>query len=164
MTENQPTTEPTTTEPTEPATPTTPTTDPTTTDPATLVTEPDQPGSSEAAKRRVQLREVEAERDGLKATVAALQRADGLRYCVDLLQDPEDLWRDGLALADILGEDGVVDRGLVAAAVADLGERHAHWLAPRRGDTRRHPAPLRSNVIQPGEQRDASWTDVLRGK
>ncbi len=91
-------------------------------DPANPATDPagqsdedttDQRGGSEAAKRRVQLREVEAERDGLRSQVAALQRAEVERYAVDLLQDPADLFRDGLDLAELLDESGAVDPALV---------------------------------------------------
>ncbi len=152
--------EPTSTEPT-----TDDTTDLATPDPAT---EPGDEGTtegrnSEAARRRVQLREVAAERDALRGQVAALQRAEVERFALDLLVEPGDVWRDGLDLAEVLDESGAVDPALVDSAITAVIDRHAHWAAPRTMDTRRHPMRLHTTVVDMNSRDLASWTDVIRG-
>ncbi|ULE32175.1 hypothetical protein [Mycobacterium sp. IDR2000157661] len=82
----------------------------------------DGPGR-EAAKYRRRLRDVEAERDTLKATVAALQRAEVARLAADAGLRPAALWASGPELADLLGEDGTVNADAVAAAVAVAREQ-----------------------------------------
>lgn len=72
----------------------------------------------EAAKYRRQLREVEGERDTLRAQLDAMRRA-----AVDAMADaakvkPAALWASGAQLDDLLDEAGVVDPAKVTAAIA----------------------------------------------
>ena len=85
-------------------------------------------GSREAAKYRKRLREAEGERDRLSAQLDAVRRREAERLAGEGgLADAADLWRDGLNLDFLLGEDGTVDPEKVAAAGQDLLSRHPHW-------------------------------------
>lgn len=77
---------------------------------------------ADAAKYRTQLREVEAERDGLRGQLEAFQR-----QAVDQLAEtaglkPAALWAAGTELAGLLLEDGRVNVEAVTAAVATTRE------------------------------------------
>lgn len=96
----------------------------------------DGPGR-EAAKYRRRLRDVEAERDALKATVAALQRAEVDRLATADGLKPAALWSSA-ELTDLLAEDGTVDQGMVAAAIA--AARETLGIAP--------PPPPRGNFVK----------------
>lgn len=87
-------------------------------DPGTEQQQENEPKENrEAAKWRRQLRETETERDSLRSRVEAMQRAEVERLAGDRLAKPESLWKtEGVALADLLGEDGQVDADKVAAA------------------------------------------------
>jgi hypothetical protein len=85
----------------------------------------------EAAQRRVQLREAEAERDQLRGVVAGLQRGQVESMVVDRLFDPADLWRaDDVSLEGLLDDEGGVDRAKVDAAVSKAIEAKPHWARP----------------------------------
>ncbi len=92
----------------------------------------------EAAARRVKLREVEAERDGLAERLQAMQRAEAERIASTAdsgfsgLADGADLFRDGTELGDLLSEDGTVDVERVRERVGVLAEQHPHWERPAR--------------------------------
>lgn len=83
--------------------------------------------SREAARWRTRVREVETERDTLRATVQAFQRAEVERLAADSLADVSDLWTLGEVEVDaLLTEDGTVDQSKVESAVAALVERKPH--------------------------------------
>jgi hypothetical protein len=92
----------------------------------------DKPGHREA-RYRVQLRETEAERDQLRGTVEALQRAEVERIAGKTIKQPAGLWAAGVALDDLLDDTGKVDATKVDAAVTAargaLGLDRA-WAAP----------------------------------
>lgn len=96
----------------------------------------DGPGR-EAAKYRRRLRDVEAERDTLKATVESLQRAEVDRLATADGLKPAALWSSA-ELTDLLAEDGTVDQGKVAAAIS--AARETLGIAP--------PPPPRGNVVK----------------
>jgi hypothetical protein len=77
----------------------------------------------EAARYRRRLREAEAERDTLKATVESLQRAEVERQATADGLRPAALWAGGAELAGLLGDDGAVDGSKVSAAVAAAREQ-----------------------------------------
>ena len=81
----------------------------------------DGPGR-EAAKYRRRLRDAEAERDALKATVESLQRAEVDRLATGADLRPAALWASGPELADLLADDGTVDQVKVAAAISAARE------------------------------------------
>lgn len=76
----------------------------------------DKPGR-EAARYRRQLREVEAERDGLAVQLEALRRAEVDQLTGAVGVRPEALWAAGTNMADLLAEDGTIDPERVGAAV-----------------------------------------------
>lgn len=78
-------------------------------------------GNREAARYRTRLREVEAERDGLRERLAAVQRAEVERLAGDRLAVPGDLFDiGGHDLAGLLDDAGDVDRVRVEQAVGGL--------------------------------------------
>lgn len=119
----------------------------------------DGPGR-EAARYRRQLRDAESERDGLRGKVAALQRSEVQRIAAETLAVPSSLWASGIELSSLLGEDGSVDPGLVAAAAANAASTMG--LAPRT----RNPAPDlgQGQRSQAPAQQETSWADFLAGK
>jgi len=90
----------------------------------------------EAAGYRVKLREAEGERDRLAGVVESMQRAEAERLVTAIeagyspLAEGSDLWRGGVELAELLDEDGQVDRTKLKAAGARVGAAHPHWRAP----------------------------------
>lgn len=88
--------------------------------------------SREAARRRVQLREVEAERDALRDRLAAAQRREAVRLIGDRLAQPGDLFDiGGTALDDLLDDDGAVSAERLDAAVDDLLAARPGLAAPK---------------------------------
>jgi hypothetical protein len=125
-------------------------------------TRPDTPGR-EAAKYRVRLREVEAERDQITAQLTTYQRAAVEQLAAERLAVGADVFDVARAeLADLLDEQGQVNPEAVAAAVDAL-------LVSRPGLGRdavgRLPAGF-PDLGQGARSRDesggTSWTDVIR--
>ena len=71
----------------------------------------------EAAKYRRQLREVEAERDGLLTQLEGIRRTQAERLAGAQGLTAAALWGSGANLADLLAEDGTVDPQAVQGAV-----------------------------------------------
>lgn len=130
-------------------------------EPETVEQQPNQ----EAAKWRRQLREAEAERDGLRTRVEAMQRSEVERLAAGRLSKPESLWKaEGVTLADLLGEDGNVDpekvEEAVTLAVDSLGltQLPAHLQPAVRG------AHVPSEGRHTGRPTaSASWQELLQG-
>lgn len=119
-------------------------------------------GNAEAARYRRQLRETQGERDALAGRVERLQHADVSRIVSDRLAVPADLFAFGLTLADVLGDDGEVDPGLVETAVCGL-------LASRPGLAKgmvpaRAPASFGQGTRTSVAASSRSWANVLRGE
>ncbi|MFC7789732.1 hypothetical protein ACU045_12230 [Microbacterium sp. MAHUQ-60] len=91
----------------------------------------------EAANRRKELRAVEAERDALSGTVAALQRQvaeqlinqnDDLPY----MHRPADLFEiGGVNVADLADDVGGIEPGKLAAALTELQAERGYLFGPR---------------------------------
>lgn len=115
-----------------------------------------EPDSREAARYRRQLRDTEAERDGLAARLDTLQKAEVSRIVTGLgLTRPESIWAAGATMPDLLDKAGNVDADKVRAAtetaIAELG------LAVTR------PPAFESGSRTPAHQ-SAGWADLLRGR
>jgi len=82
-------------------------------------TEPENTETGNAAEKRyrLQLREAEAERDGLRTVVESMRRQDAERLAGDRLSSSKLLWTLGKGPADVLAEDG---SGVDPAKVAEL--------------------------------------------
>jgi hypothetical protein len=114
---------------------------------------------AEAAKHRTKARAAEAERDALAGTVATYQRRDAEALVGTRLLSPADLWvGDATKLADLLAEDGTVDKAKVDAAVAAVLAEHPHW-APKRPGVPRDMGQGRRESSSGG----TSWSSVLTG-
>ena len=117
-------------------------------------------GGSEAAKYRIKLREVEAERDALTARLEAAQRANVSQVVGSRVQDVSDFW-EHTELASVLDDDGNVSTEAITAAVDALLESKPHY--------QKRPTPMAPHVnIVQGDAEikggDApSWDRVLKG-
>lgn len=80
----------------------------------------------EAARYRRRLRDTEAERDRMAATVQSYQRRD-VESAATELAAPGDLWLAGVQLPDLLDEGGQVDQDKVREAVAGILAERPHW-------------------------------------
>lgn len=98
----------------------------------------DGKGGREAARYRRRLREAEAQRDQLAATVEALQRAAVERLAQADGLEPAALWA-GTELAGLLTDDGTVDAAKVSEAVDRVREQFGI------------PQPKRNHVPQEGQ-------------
>lgn len=114
----------------------------------------DQP-SNEAAKYRRRLRETEAQRDTLTATLEVYRRRE-VEAAAEVagLARGADLFDTGVQLADFIGDDGVVDGGKVAEAAAAVLAERPHWRA-QQPSMDLGPRGLPAN-------REASWADLLK--
>ncbi|WP_280502433.1 hypothetical protein [Nocardia farcinica] len=121
-------------------------------------TDAEQGGNREAAKWRRQLRDVEAERDGLRERVTSYERTEVERLAAGKLADPSDLWTAGVELDSLRDKSGAIDPAKVAAAAGKVLEEHPHW--KRQPRTVTPVGNLRSGASS-GEQRSASWADAF---
>lgn len=119
----------------------------------------DRTPSRREARYRIQLRETEAERDRLAATVEALQRAEVERLASKVIKAPTALWAAQTALADLLADDGTVDPAKVANAVTaaqktlGLAATRPAGHVPREG----------TNLHQSSSSGNA-WQDAFKNK
>jgi hypothetical protein len=146
------------------------------TDPATAVgadatTDPVETGEGadaaalrrEAANYRTRLRDTEAERDRLAATVATFQRAAVEKLAASgdgkKLAAGADLWVAGVKVEDLLAEDGTVDAAKVSAAVEGVLADHPNW-----GPTRvRVPRDMGQGQRESAAGPVRSMQQILRG-
>ncbi len=118
-------------------------------------------GNSEAAKWRIRLRAVEAERDGLAARVAAFTRAEVERHAAPRLADPDDLFSLGkVEVADLLDDEGEVDPEKVEQAVTDLLERKPRLARNYEPDADGFDGGARKSV----SNSPPTWGSVLGGR
>lgn len=120
----------------------------------------------ESAKYRTRARDAESERDQLQARVEAMQR----RAATQAAQGPgglasgDDLWRDEqVQLADLVDEDGAVDRHKLAEAVTGVIQRQPHWAhrpEPPPGRPVERLKPGTADPTQPAEP--IGWDTLLR--
>lgn len=143
------TTEPTAAEPVEPDT---------TDEPVEPDTEAEESPNREAARWRRQLRETELDRDRLAGVVETYQRQQVEAMAADHLQAPGDLWAAGVALGDMLTEDGQVDADAVVSVAKAVVADRPHWAKPPP----RFPAATGQGNREPVEPAP-SWHDALRG-
>lgn len=94
----------------------------------------DQRGNREAAKLRKRAQAAEAERDQLRETLTAMQRAEVERLAGGdrRMADGSDLWRHDVTLDDLIGDDGQIDPTKVDNAVQGVLKASPH-LRDRRG-------------------------------
>lgn len=114
--------------------------------------------SREAARYRVALREVEAERDALRSTVQAFRQAEVTRLAGQHLADPDDLFTIGKAEVDaLLAEDGTVDVAKVEAATTALLDARPYLM--REDEVTSFDGGARQTTAK----REPSWSSVLSG-
>lgn len=120
---------------------------------------PSDSPSREAAARRRQLRETEAERDQLRDQLDASRRREVERLAAARLSEPSDLLVFGQLEVDaLLGDDGSVSAEAVAAAVdALLAKRPGLAVAP-------DPPSLDGGAMGATVRPSTSWRDVLGGR
>lgn len=116
----------------------------------------DGPGR-EAARYRRRLRDAEAERDTLKATVESLQRAEVDRLATDAGLRPAALWANGAEVGELLGDDGTVDAARVSAAISAAREQLGIAPPPRRRNY------VKGEGRTPGQPSKPSGVDAMVG-
>ncbi|CAN5904087.1 hypothetical protein BH23ACT2_BH23ACT2_28390 [soil metagenome] len=121
-------------------------------------TEAEESPNREAARWRRQLRDAEADRDRLAATVESYQRGEVERLAADRLASPGDLWAAGTNLADLVGEDGQVDADAVHTVAKAILVDRPHWAKPPP----RFP-PATGQGRREAVESAPSWQDALRG-
>ena len=119
-----------------------------------------RPANAEAARYRTRMRESEAARDTLTATLEAYRRRDVVQAAEAAgMARGGDLFDAGHELDAMLADDGTVDAAKVAAvAAAVLGER-PHWAVlppprPKVDDAQGRQGPPQSS----------SWQKVISGR
>ena len=122
-------------------------------------TDPADKSGREAAKYRRQLREVEAERDQLRATVESLQRAEAQRLAATELAQPAALWAAGVQLGDLIDPDGQIDPAKVAQAVT-TARQTLGLAAPLQQP---QPDPGQGITQPPAAGQDTGWKSILSG-
>lgn len=84
----------------------------------------------EAAAYRRKLRDAEKERDALAEQISGMRRGEAERLAAEHLADPSDLWRSGIELDSLLGEDGSLDPDAVKVATGKLVAERPHYRKP----------------------------------
>lgn len=108
--------------------------------PAEPAEEVENPAAAKKAREASKLRE------RLRATterLEAMQRNEAERLAAGKLGTGADLWAGGVALSDLLDDDGNLSADLVDQAARSVGEQHPHW--------RRPTAPPASSVTGTGK-------------
>lgn len=117
---------------------------------------PDNP-NREAARYRRQLREVEAERDQISATLGTYRRRDAEQIAETAgMASGADLFALGTDLTDLLDDSGAVDEAKVRDAAAAALTARPHW-------GRRVGLDLGVRGT-PEQHRKADWQQVLKGR
>jgi hypothetical protein len=118
-------------------------------------TDPAATPNRAAAKYRLQLRKVEAERDQLAEIINRYRSAEVIEAAETAgMASGQDLLDVGTKLEDLLTEDGDVDPGKVAAAVDAVLTERPHW---------RKVTPGLDLGARPGvTEHSKTWADVIR--
>lgn len=109
----------------------------------------------EAAAYRRRLRDTEAERDTLAATVATYRRREAEALAGRAMQSGADLWAAGIELEELLADDGTVDEARVRDAVAQVTADRPHW--------RRKSPDLDAGARTPAASSGFDFGAALRG-
>ncbi len=107
----------------------------------------------EAARYRLRLREVEAERDAIADQLTRYQRAEVERLAADHLSRASDVWLDGAEVPTLLDDQGNVDPHAVQAAARSVLDGR-----PQLGHQQADHGQGRRDTIDAGP----SWSDVIR--
>ena len=113
-------------------------------------------------KWRQRYRQAETQLIVERARLSEIARREAERLAAVHLEDPADLWRDGLDVADILGDDGLVDPQLVDSKAHSVIEQHPHW---RRAKpvTGAPASAVTSDGKIPSGPTEPTWADLLSG-
>ncbi|MGB6147473.1 hypothetical protein [Mycolicibacter algericus] len=117
--------------------------------------------NQEAAKYRVRLREVEAERDLLANRLQAAQERIVTTEAAKHFADPADLWST-TKLADLLNESNSVDADKLDAAIGAALEAKPHWRKP--ASVTESTSSVGGNGRIEGDGSQPTWADLLQGK
>lgn len=91
------------------------------------------PADDAVAKLRREAAAYRTDRNRLREQLEILQRAEVERLAearaegFTPLREGGDLWKDGVELEAVLGDDGNIDPDAVRAKAAEVGDRHPHW-------------------------------------
>lgn len=113
-------------------------------------------------KWRQRFRQAEAQLIVERARLSEVARREAERLAAVHLEDPADLWRDGLDVADILGDDGLVDPGKVEEHATKTIDSHPHWKRSRPV-IGAPAAAVTSDDRIPTSGETPTWADLLGG-
>jgi hypothetical protein len=116
--------------------------------------------NKEAARYRHRAKAAEAERDKLAERVVVMQRGEAERLAASKLADPQDLWRDGAQLVDVLDDAGHLDPVKLDGLIGTVLGAHKHWARQQ------HPGAARASDVTSngkigGGDTSRSWAQVL---
>lgn len=123
--------------------------------------DPDDAGLSRRdIKYRERLRETEAERDQLRATVESMRRREVERLAAEHLTKPAALWTVGVELSTLIGEDGTVDPEAVLIAAQDAKQQLG--LEDPKAKLRGSPVVPREGTSTKSGGKSGSWSDAFK--
>ena len=110
------------------------------------------PVDAEAARRRRQLRDVEAERDQLRQRLDATHEAIVERTAGELFADPSDLWH-ATSIDGLRGDEGLIDPERAEATMNAVLEQKPHWRKAPHPVQDEQPSPSRPFTKGQGPRR-----------
>ncbi len=144
-------------------------------EPSEAVEAPDAPGQADSGqesgdpKWRARYRQIETQLvvEQAKSADAArivtdMQKAEVERLVAVHLQDASDLWRDGITLDQLLGDNGHIDPQLVDEAAQHVKANHPHW-ARTKPVVGAPATAVNSDGRIPSGATQPTWLDLLSG-
>jgi hypothetical protein len=118
------------------------------------------PDDNEAAKYRRKLRDAESKLAAQDERLQAMQRNEAQRLAAVKLADPQDLWRDGAQLTDVIDDAGQVDPAKLDGLIGTVLEAHKHWARTTSPAAAPASEVTASGKITAGET-SKTWAQVL---
>lgn len=120
----------------------------------------DHAPNTEAARYRRQLREAQAERDGLAERLAGYQRSECEAAVADLLDVPTDLWDVGQADVNAFyGDDGTLNDAELRAAAGAIVEQRPRLAKQPETPPTPNWGQVSAGHAPPGS--GPSWGDII---
>jgi hypothetical protein len=119
------------------------------------------PDDNEAAKYRRKLRDAESKLAAQDERLQTMQRNEAQRLAAVKLADPQDLWRDGATLADVLDDAGHVDPGKLDELVGTVLGAHKHWARQQHPSAAAASSVTSNGKIEDDGQDETTWAQVL---
>lgn len=119
--------------------------------------------NAEARNWRLKYRAADTELAVANARITELNRLQAEDILARKLADVSDAWINGADLADMLNDDGLVDKDAVLAFAEELVSRKPH-LAARLRPVGAPSSAMTSDDRIPTSNTEVGWQDVISGK